>query len=199
MPALLGLFLFSVLLRTGTSLECEVCSGFGSSCTGSMETCYAGQDTCVITLSENSLAGEKLQMVTKACGYSYECKMPAIYQNFGSGKYTRSFVTCCAGDACKTATPQFPPAMTTSNGKQCPGSYCLSPFGCETETVDCVGEENYCLDIEEKITYGKFVMHITMKGCVTKEVCAVKEGETSIAGGQADVIKAGCKPASVAN
>lgn len=47
-----------------------------------------------------------------------------------------------------------PPALTKPNGKQCPGCYSLSPFGCETETVDCVGAEDFCLDLVEEVKYG---------------------------------------------
>ncbi|XP_066494169.1 phospholipase A2 inhibitor NAI-like [Tiliqua scincoides] len=197
MRALLGFFLLSVFLRTGICLECEVCSAVDSTCTGSMKTCDVGQDTCAVILSENSLAGTPIRTVIKTCESSSACSSLPNYMNFGQGKYVRTSISCCVGDACKTAFPQFPPAMTEPNGKQCQGCYSLSPFGCEAETVDCVGAENFCLNMVEKVIYGKFVLHTTMKGCVTEAVCAAKKGKVTHAGVHADIEKAECQPASL--
>ncbi|KAJ6663546.1 hypothetical protein lerEdw1_009625 [Lerista edwardsae] len=197
MRVLLEVFLFSVLLRTGTCLECEVCSAIGSTCTGSMETCDVGQDTCAAIFSENSLAGMPIQTVVKSCEASSACSSSLPYMNFGHGKYVRTSMSCCVGDACKTASPNFPPAATEPNGKQCPGCYSLSPFGCEAETVECAGAEDFCLDMVQEMKYGKFVIHTTMKGCATEAVCAAKEGEVTSAGVHVNIMKAECKPASL--
>ncbi|XP_044290881.1 phospholipase A2 inhibitor NAI-like [Varanus komodoensis] len=201
MHSLLGLFLFSVLLKTGTSLECEVCSGFGSSCTGVTQTCAAGQDTCATILSENSLTGEKMITSVKACEYSAACHVPPTHMTLGQGKSVRSSVTCCTGDACGTAAPQFPPAMDKPNGKRCPACYAFSffpasPVECGTETVACVGVEDYCLDMVEAVTYGNYVMHIIMKGCVTKDVCDAKGFKSTSEGTDIHITKLKCSQAS---
>ncbi|XP_034976724.1 phospholipase A2 inhibitor NAI-like [Zootoca vivipara] len=197
MQALLGFFLFSVLIQTGTSLECEVCSGLGSSCAGRMENCDAGQDTCVIAFTETSLGEATTQSVSKSCASSSVCNSPPTYMNFGQGKYIRSHITCCAGDACRTVSPQLSPALNKPNGKQCPGCYSFLPGGCETETVDCIGTEDYCLEMEEKVTYGKFTFHITMNGCASQPACAAKVGRSATAGVYSDITKAECTPAPI--
>nr|XP_060639728.1 phospholipase A2 inhibitor gamma subunit B-like [Anolis sagrei ordinatus] len=142
--------------------------------------------------------GELLQTVTKACESSHVCDSPPSYMNLGKGRYVRSSVACCVGDLCKTAHPHLAPVMDKPNGKQCPACYSFSPYGCETEMVDCVGPENYCLDMVEKVTYGKFVIDLTMKGCVTEALCVSKEGEVTSANVHTNIAKATCTPASVA-
>uniref|UniRef100_A0ABM5ES22 Ly6/PLAUR domain-containing protein 8 n=1 Tax=Pogona vitticeps TaxID=103695 RepID=A0ABM5ES22_9SAUR len=197
MQTILGSFLFLVLLRTGTSLECEVCNGMGNSCTGSMMTCEPGLDTCAIILTENSLAGERIQTVMKQCYYSNACNSLTTDMNLGQGRYVRTIVSCCEGDACRTTSPQISSAMQP-NGKQCPACYSLSASGCDIVTADCDGEENYCLDMVQKVTYGKFVVNVSMKGCVTENVCAAKEGQTSSSGIDTNIMKVSCTPAPVA-
>ncbi|XP_061453729.1 urokinase plasminogen activator surface receptor-like [Rhineura floridana] len=196
--AVLGFLFFAVFLSRGTSLECEICTGIGSSCTGMMKSCDAGQDTCAVTFTEVSLAGTTTQSVVKNCEFSSVCNLPPTYMNVGQGQYVKSHIACCMGDDCKTAFPQFPPAMDKPNGKRCPACYSFFFGGCEAEMVDCVGIEDYCLDMVEKVTYGKFTINIIMKGCVSKPVCAAKVGEVTVAGAHSDITKAECTPASVA-
>ncbi|KAJ7304091.1 hypothetical protein JRQ81_011615 [Phrynocephalus forsythii] len=197
MQTVLGSFLFFVLLRTGTSLECEVCDSMGTNCTGPMKTCEAGQDTCAIILTENSLAGESIQTVMKQCDYSSVCSSPTTYMNMGQGRHVRTSITCCVGDACKTTSPQIPPAMTP-NSKRCPACYSFSVSGCDTVTTECAGEENYCLDMVQKITYGKFVLTVNMKGCATENVCETNEGEAVSGGIHTNIMKVSCTPALLA-
>ncbi|KAH0631426.1 hypothetical protein JD844_005749 [Phrynosoma platyrhinos] len=134
----------------------------------------------------------------KGCESSHVCNQPPTYMNLGKGRYVRSSVACCVGDLCKTAYPRFAPVMSKPNGKQCPACYSFSRYGCDIEMVDCVGPENYCLDMVEKVTYGKFVIDVTMKGCVTEALCATKDGEIASAGVHTDIVKATCTLASVA-
>ncbi|XP_062818712.1 phospholipase A2 inhibitor gamma subunit B isoform X2 [Anolis carolinensis] len=195
---ILQILLIPVLLWMGSALECEVCTGLGSNCSGPMETCADGQDTCAVVMVENTIDGERLLTVMKACESSHVCDGPPSYMNLGKGRYVRTSVACCVGDLCKTAHPHLAPVMNKPNGKQCPACYSFSPSGCGTEVVDCVGPENYCLDMVEKVTYGKFVIDLTMKGCITEALCASKEGEVTSANIHTNIAKATCTPASVA-
>ncbi|XP_054854711.1 phospholipase A2 inhibitor NAI-like [Eublepharis macularius] len=73
MPALLRLFFFSVLLTTVTSLECEICSGPGNSCSGQKVTCPSGQDTCLSLVIETSAGGQTVTAISKTCNMKDAC------------------------------------------------------------------------------------------------------------------------------
>ncbi|EMP27083.1 hypothetical protein UY3_15838 [Chelonia mydas] len=53
MKAPLFLYILFALLDLGACLQCEVCTGFGRDCMGSMETCSSGEDSCAITVFES--------------------------------------------------------------------------------------------------------------------------------------------------
>ncbi|XP_054854909.1 phospholipase A2 inhibitor NAI-like [Eublepharis macularius] len=93
MEALLEIFLFSLLVTLGTSLQCETCSAVGKSCSGLPMTCSASHDTCSFSLAETSIVGHGGEIL------------------------------CCTGLSCALASPQLPPINATANGKQCPGCY----------------------------------------------------------------------------
>ncbi|XP_030399028.1 phospholipase A2 inhibitor subunit gamma B-like [Gopherus evgoodei] len=83
----------------GACLQCEVCSGPGASCTGDLQTCAVGADTCSISLSESTLAGMKQQIIIKGCATSNHCTAGPVTMNFGNGVAIRSSIACCMGDA----------------------------------------------------------------------------------------------------
>uniref|UniRef100_A0ACB8FSE7 Uncharacterized protein n=1 Tax=Sphaerodactylus townsendi TaxID=933632 RepID=A0ACB8FSE7_9SAUR len=115
--------------------------------------CEAGKDTCIISMTEQTLVGVPMRAVVKGCASSDICRLTPAYMNFGSGKTIRTSTTCCVGDACQTSTAQVPPAITEPNGKRCPACYSLTSV-CPDETVDCHGPEDYCLDLAVRVTYG---------------------------------------------
>uniref|UniRef100_A0A803T097 UPAR/Ly6 domain-containing protein n=1 Tax=Anolis carolinensis TaxID=28377 RepID=A0A803T097_ANOCA len=155
MQILLGALVCLFLATSGNALYCEVCTSFGTSCTGSLQTCKDGNDTCIIAVAENTLVGQTLQTITKGCVSSSICKAGLTSMNFGQGKKIRSSTICCVGEACRTAVPQIPPLISQTNGKQCPACYAVSPSSCnEDEIVECVGSEDSCLDMAVTVTYG---------------------------------------------
>ncbi|XP_061453305.1 phospholipase A2 inhibitor NAI-like [Rhineura floridana] len=197
MQILLGIFLGFLLITTGASLECEVCIGIGYSCTGRMQTCEAGKDTCFVTVVENLLGEFPIQTVVKGCGFSSDCNLGPQYMNFGHGQEVRTEVACCVGEACRTASAQLPPRITKTNGKQCPACYSLISGGCNPhEVVNCVGPQNDCLDLAATVTYGTVVINTVQKGCVTRGVCSDSaQREPNMAGISYSITKAECKPA----
>nr|XP_056702744.1 phospholipase A2 inhibitor gamma subunit B-like [Euleptes europaea] len=199
MKTVLGLFFCFGLATLGSSLECEVCSELGTSCSGSIMPCEASQDTCLIAMTEQSLVGVPMQTINKGCGSLDACRYGPKYMNFGSGKTLRSSVTCCVGDSCQTSTAQVPPAITEPNGKQCPACYALSSTSCPAETVDCRGPEDHCLDLAVRVIYGgNVIVNTAQKGCVSKSACdELRRGETTFSGGSATVLKAECRPATI--
>ncbi|XP_077192586.1 uncharacterized protein LOC143837049 [Paroedura picta] len=93
MQAFLGLFLFSVLLTTGASLECETCSNEGNSCSGQKETCDASLDTC---MSITTAAGGTTT-TSKLCFSKQACDLLKAGKTFSGG--TIKEITCKAPSA----------------------------------------------------------------------------------------------------
>ncbi|XP_058052030.1 myosin light chain kinase, smooth muscle-like [Ahaetulla prasina] len=73
MQALVGLFCFSLLLATGTCLECEYCSAFKEDCTGKLQLCGEGQDTCATILTETIIGKANSFTVVKSCYQTSKC------------------------------------------------------------------------------------------------------------------------------
>ncbi|XP_073177726.1 phospholipase A2 inhibitor and Ly6/PLAUR domain-containing protein-like isoform X3 [Lepidochelys kempii] len=154
MKAPLFLYILFALLDLGACLQCEVCTGFGRNCTGSMETCSSGEDSCAITVFESLIVGFNIQQVTKSCMASSECRASPVVVRFGEETAIRKSTTCCVGDACSTDSVTMPPADTTSNGWRCPA--CSSVFiPCSEETLDCTGSETQCIAVTGSIAMGK--------------------------------------------
>ncbi|CAM5124953.1 unnamed protein product, partial [Natator depressus] len=80
--------------RLGACLQCEVCAGVGNSCTGSMQTCAPGQDSCGISLTEVIVEGERTQSFLKGCIPSSECNAGPLSMNFGKGMTARTSIAC---------------------------------------------------------------------------------------------------------
>ncbi|KAH0631423.1 hypothetical protein JD844_005746 [Phrynosoma platyrhinos] len=146
MKDVLGSFLLSVLLRMGSSLVCESCTGLATTCSGFGQTCDNGQDTCVVRLTESTVGDDIHLILSKGCASSRICKTPFSYMNLGHGKYIRSVHTCCKGEACNDPKLRLLPQLIEPNGKQCPA--CFSTISkCDFAMVACSGDENFCLDM----------------------------------------------------
>ncbi|XP_067317428.1 phospholipase A2 inhibitor and Ly6/PLAUR domain-containing protein-like isoform X1 [Anolis sagrei] len=167
MKAVLGLSIFSVLLSTGASLECETCTSSSSICTGRMKTCSYDEDTCFTLLSETSGVGVKTYVIAKGCSNSQFCKREPNVLNFGQRRFQRDAVSCCVGNECAGVYPRLKPINTTTNGKKCPA--CLSVTGrCPSEVVQCTGFDDYCFHMVTPAIKGTVV---TTKGCTTSSTC----------------------------
>ncbi|XP_027675028.2 phospholipase A2 inhibitor NAI [Chelonia mydas] len=182
MEASLAVCILAALLATGACLQCEVCTGVGNNCTGSMQTCDPGQDSCGIFLTEVIVAGMKTQTILKGCVTSSQCKAGPVSMNFGNEVTSSTSIACCVGDACKTVNVTLPPADTKPNGRSCPGCYALSTEQCHEETVKCTGAETRCLDAVGTVTIGGSPMQMVMKGCVSESMCLpLKVGSSAFA------------------
>ncbi|XP_061453724.1 phospholipase A2 inhibitor and Ly6/PLAUR domain-containing protein-like [Rhineura floridana] len=165
MQALFGLFLFSVLLTTGASLECDTCKGTNT-CTGTREACTEGQDACAISFIKVSIDGTKF--VRKSCTSSEACKVGVAEVTYSQGKYSTESITCCKEDGCTPVDPKFPPRNTKPNGGSCPG--CSSNSGnCTVEVVKCTGSDTYCISFV--LVPGENVVDKIMKGCISEASC----------------------------
>lgn len=201
MQTLLGLFICFVLVNTGTSLECEVCTGYGTSCLGEMETCEDGKDTCAVILTDSSVDGHIIKTILKSCAYSKSCTNITQYIDYGSKISIRVGIACCQEESCRTTLPELskPLNNTQRNGKQCPACFSMLFRSCtENEMVECLGPEDHCIELEGSITYGPIALKTVQKGCVTKELCADLSLETmKVSGIRSQVTKAACKEATL--
>ncbi|XP_039368425.1 phospholipase A2 inhibitor and Ly6/PLAUR domain-containing protein-like [Mauremys reevesii] len=199
MEASLAVCILAALLATGACLQCEVCSGTGTSCTGDSDTCQNGDDSCGITLTEDTMAGVKTQTVLKSCLSSSQCNAGAISMNFGTAKARRMSITCCQTDNCTPDPVKVPPADPKPNGRRCRSCYALNADHCNEQTVHCTGSETQCLDVAGPLKSGGSTNEIIMKGCVTQSVCAqVNAGSGTFLGISGDLPKHRCAPATSA-
>ncbi|XP_053866812.1 phospholipase A2 inhibitor gamma subunit B-like [Malaclemys terrapin pileata] len=194
MEASLVVCILAALLATGSCLQCEVCEGQGTSCTGTMKTCPAGLDSCAISLTMTTLAGVNTQRIHKGCVMSSQCRAGPISMNLGQGMTTRMGVACCVGDACRTTTITVPPADTKPNGHRCPACYVMNAGQCNEQIIECTGSETRCLDAAGTITSGRNPVQMVMKGCVSQSICnQLQVGSGTVAGINASLTMAECK------
>ncbi|CAM5176627.1 unnamed protein product [Eretmochelys imbricata] len=154
MRASLAVCILAALLATGACLKCEVCDGPGTSCTGDLQTCAAGEDICGIARTEVTWAGMKTQTILKGCVTSSQCRSSPVSVNFGNGMEIMMRFTCCMGDACRTSTVTVPPADPKPNGRRCRGCYVLNAAQCKEQATECAGSETQCLDAAGTVTTG---------------------------------------------
>ncbi|KAG6924485.1 hypothetical protein G0U57_017223 [Chelydra serpentina] len=193
MEASLAVCILAALLATGSCLQCEVCEGQGTSCTGSMQTCPAGQDSCAIVLTVTTLEGVKTQRIHKRCVTSRQCDAGGVSMNFGQRMTSRTSIVCCVGDACRTTPFTVPPADPKPNGRLCRGCYALHANQCTEAPINCTGSETRCLDAVGTITSGGSLTQMVMKGCVSQSVCdQLQVGSGTVAGMSASLTTAKC-------
>ncbi|XP_065276541.1 phospholipase A2 inhibitor and Ly6/PLAUR domain-containing protein-like [Emys orbicularis] len=199
MEASLAICILAALLATGAGLRCEVCDGSGTTCTGDLDTCRNREDSCGITLTEDTAAGRKTQNVLKSCLSPSQCKAGAISMNFGTAKARRMSITCCQTDSCTPDSVKVPPADTEPNGRRCRGCYAMSTDHCHEQTIACTGAETQCLDVAGPLKSGGNTTEIIMKGCVTVSVCSqINAGSGTFLGIRGDLPKHTCRAATSA-
>ncbi|XP_073179743.1 phospholipase A2 inhibitor NAI-like [Lepidochelys kempii] len=198
MQSSLAVCILAALLATGACLQCPHCEGDGTSCTGDLQTCPAGQNSCGVVLTETILVGEKTQTIFKGCATSSQCKVGFVSMNFGKGMMTRTSIACCMTESCTPEPVKVPPADTKPNGHSCPGCYAPSSEQCREETIACAGIEKQCVDIAEPQISGVSATKTVVKGCGTEYICAqVNAGSGSFAGIHRNVTTARCTPAPI--
>ncbi|XP_060131630.1 phospholipase A2 inhibitor NAI-like [Zootoca vivipara] len=74
MQLLLGLLFCSLLLTTGSSLQCEVCSAIGKTCSSDKVDCPAGEDTCATYLYAPSAPNISITTFRKLCLTEAGCR-----------------------------------------------------------------------------------------------------------------------------
>ncbi|XP_025051475.1 phospholipase A2 inhibitor subunit gamma B-like isoform X2 [Alligator sinensis] len=199
MKAPVILYVLLAFLHQGSSLQCEVCEAIGDSCSGPMETCDPGEDTCGIIKSEMILGGVKVVTYAKSCLSSDVCPNIHFSMDFGKGIRNRNSIACCTGEACQTASVQLPPLNTTPNGLQCPACFSIGSSDCDTEIAYCTGSETYCFDFAGSFSMGEVTLNTAVKGCIALSECT--RPEVLMKAGQGfsmDFTQFECKPASPA-
>ncbi|XP_075763515.1 phospholipase A2 inhibitor gamma subunit B-like isoform X5 [Pelodiscus sinensis] len=181
----------------GAGLQCEVCASTGQNCTGKLQPCPAGQDSCGTVLTEVTLVGVKILMVNKGCVTSSQCKAGLVSANFGNEVASRTAIACCVEDACRTVNFTMPPADTTLNGLHCCGCFALTTEQCLEDPIKCTGAETQCIDAVGTISAGGSPVEMVMKGCVTASMCThLKEDFWTFAGISSNLTTDNCTEAS---
>nr|XP_020634344.1 uncharacterized protein LOC110070957 [Pogona vitticeps] len=138
-----SLFLFFMLLPTGVSLTCEICSG-DTNCTGEKKACPEGQDACAINLMQGFRGTNKFWTVSKNCTSSFICHLEPVDVALGEGKSFKADISCCVENNCIPAFPKLPRSAKVHNGKICPTCFSATK-DCSEKPVYCSGSDIYCL------------------------------------------------------
>uniref|UniRef100_A0A8D0HB20 Phospholipase A2 inhibitor and Ly6/PLAUR domain-containing protein-like n=1 Tax=Sphenodon punctatus TaxID=8508 RepID=A0A8D0HB20_SPHPU len=180
MQALLTLCFLSVLFATGTSLQCEVCNNklSGKCSTSTWQTCGAGEDTCIIAVTKESIRGVQDEFIVKGCGSSSLCNVSIVELKMHNEFIQRTSRVCCVGEACRTASPQWPQINEKRNGRRCSGCYNLFSKQCFRNVVDCTGVETKCVGYIEELKIGSVSFELLRKGCATETFCTELQGKT---------------------
>uniref|UniRef100_H9G8Z7 Uncharacterized protein n=1 Tax=Anolis carolinensis TaxID=28377 RepID=H9G8Z7_ANOCA len=146
--ATIGIFLCNCV---GNSLRCTSCNTDGTKCSGWFRTCGQNFDTCAVILIEDTYEGNRQWRGVKTCANSRVCQMPLQYMNMGRGRYERTSIICCRGNACRNAVPRFQPGFIKPNGRQCPACLASTRTECGSAKVSCSGDELYCIEAQQYI------------------------------------------------
>ncbi|XP_030399239.1 phospholipase A2 inhibitor subunit gamma B-like [Gopherus evgoodei] len=199
MKSFLAVCTLAALLATGACLQCMRCEGEGTSCTGTIQTCPAGHNSCGVVLTNLTLAGEETQTIIKGCATASQCNAGFVSTNFGRGMMTRTSISCCQTDSCTPAPAPVPPADPKPNGRRCRACYAASSEHCHEETIQCRGSETQCMDIAGPLKSGGSATKTIMKGCGSEYVCTqVNAGSGIFAGINEEVTTARCTLATSA-
>nr|XP_016850267.1 PREDICTED: phospholipase A2 inhibitor and Ly6/PLAUR domain-containing protein isoform X1 [Anolis carolinensis] len=155
----------------GNSLRCETCGRDGTRCTGSFRTCRGHNDICIKALLENTDEGRRRLRTEMTCERSRVCEVPLQYLNTGQGRYERTSVVCCLGNACRNAVPRFQPGFIKPNGRQCPACLASKRTECGSAKVSCSGDELYCIEVQQYIWQGSRNVTRYKRGCATGGLC----------------------------
>ncbi|XP_053542052.1 phospholipase A2 inhibitor NAI [Ictalurus punctatus] len=163
MKSQVTLLLICMLFSKVLSLTCQQCIPKSSEkCTEEQVTCA---DQCLTATTSLYRGGERVSDVNvKTCGTAETCVTGSM--NLGAMKIVNNS-KCCKTDLCnaETAPKQAP------NGRSC---YSCDANSC-SETVNCEGSEDHC--ISASVKEGSNTM--SMKGCVSKSLCAVSQSSMS--------------------
>nr|XP_010979772.2 phospholipase A2 inhibitor and Ly6/PLAUR domain-containing protein [Camelus dromedarius] len=166
--------LLCALLGLGYPLSCEVCTGPGPTCSGSVKTCDSHQDSCVVIVAETSKKSYRSVNTHKGCIKSSACSTGFLSITVGPENYMVSNTHCCQSDGCNHDAVPAPQNNRTENGLQCPT--CIAPFKetcSSTKEVLCVGQETHCVAFVGKVQAG---IKFATQGCATKNTCHTKPG-----------------------
>ncbi|CAI5781126.1 A2 inhibitor and Ly6 PLAUR domain-containing protein-like [Podarcis lilfordi] len=87
MQALLGLLFFSLLLATGASLQCEICTATGQTCSSDNVECDPQLDTCAVVQYEPTPPSVNVSKIVKECLVKTDCEKKKIGESvLGLGK-----------------------------------------------------------------------------------------------------------------
>ncbi|XP_042295287.1 phospholipase A2 inhibitor PIP-like [Sceloporus undulatus] len=94
METLMGLFFWSMLLTTGSSLKCEVCKAVGNNCTGKIVECAAKENACGTMWVDVRRDEDTVSTISKGCMSKKICKFLRITIGIPYGRKTLKNIQC---------------------------------------------------------------------------------------------------------
>ncbi|XP_075462558.1 phospholipase A2 inhibitor and Ly6/PLAUR domain-containing protein-like [Ascaphus truei] len=179
------LWFLSAMLGEGFSLDCFHCNITGvNQCPGTSKTCSSGQDSCISTYTESTVASVK-KVFIKSCGVTKDCEQ--TFSMTAPTTQQMSVTACCKTNQCIPVIPTLPSKNTTSNGVSCPACY-EQTENCKAKTnTDCTGAENKCISYTATVKTGTTNVTYSVKGCATERMCTL--GEQAILPGAPVTVK----------
>ncbi|XP_056397644.1 uncharacterized protein LOC130293185 isoform X3 [Hyla sarda] len=159
----------TILMASGSCLQCEMCRSYGESdnCYSEMKNCVSDHVCFLLRFETHELEQEFTTWeVNRQCWNPLACFTSG---QVSSSKYKIRFVTsCCFEDNCKIPLPDFPAENTAHNGLFCPTCISNTSKCVPNNSMKCVGEETWCftLNAASKPT-------LTFSGCATPSYCRV--------------------------
>nr|UVZ00873.1 sodefrin precursor-like factor beta 1 [Eurycea tynerensis] len=170
-------FLSSVFLQQGNSLNCEVCGQSGTTCQGSVQPVRKGVTQCIKGMENNTLGDSMILTTFRAsrdptkhniCGMKLFLTSPGYFLGF--------YYDCCHTDGCNKGPIPGTYVDPVPNGYECPG--CLSLVNgvdCKPDqTIKCSGNQKECIRFTgTAIRPGDIERWYSVKGCVSKGGCTL--------------------------
>ncbi|XP_059574120.1 phospholipase A2 inhibitor gamma subunit B [Alligator mississippiensis] len=195
-PSIL-LVLLVALLASGSGLECEVCFGSGTSCTGTAVTCPDAANQCSNIMTQFNWANIKMLSISRGCMPWWKCGYGPAQVKMSDSLEVMTSISCCPEDDCMPTVPTFEPTDNTPNGRYCPSCFALYSAQCGDDEVDCTGSEDQCMDMLGIMNSSSGTSLLTMKGCATEFACQILDASrSSLAGIGIYINQLKCVPAS---
>eukprot|EP00079_Xenopus_tropicalis_P018396 XP_004919961.2 PREDICTED: phospholipase A2 inhibitor 25 kDa subunit-like [Xenopus tropicalis] len=164
------LLYFYIFCISVNSLLCPSCHSETDKCEFYPLHCHGEDNVCLTekiwTLSDKENDFELI----RRCGRAAECSRIGTFSS--DLKRFAINTTCCNSSMCLPPIPMFPSQASAENGLACPACYVENSRRCLLdEPLNCVGNENRCIQyLKQELYEGKLKIE-SFYGCTTDSIC----------------------------